>query len=123
MAISASELVIYRGMLEDVLLATDTCTLQTRTWNADSIGGGSYTWAAAATDVPCRLVPAGLQQREGITAEQLMVHDLFTLSLHWDRAITEEMRVVIGSDTFEVVHVDDSHTQRLTRSAQIVRAR
>jgi len=123
MAISASELVIYRGMLEDTLLATDTCTIQTRTWAADAMGGGSYSWAASATDVPCRLVPEGLQQREGITAEALMVHDMFRLNLHWDRSITEEMRVVVGSDTFEVAHTDDVHTERLTRTAQVVRAR
>jgi len=123
MSITAAELALYRTILEDTLLATDTCTIQTRTWVPDDQGGGSYSWSAAATEVPCRLVPRGVVSREEMTGGQIRVHDMFELFVHWDRSLDEEMRVIFGGDTWEIIHVDDTHTQRLTRSADVVRVR
>lgn len=99
----------------------DECTVQTREWTADDMGGGSYSWSNEATAVPCRLVPKGLAQREEIVGGQITVHDLYTLSIHWDRDLDETMRVIFGDETFEVIHVDDAHTERLSRSADVVR--
>jgi len=121
MAISAAELELYRGIIESTLLATDTCAIWTREWTADDMGGGEWTYTAAATAVPCRLVPKALGQREEIVGGQITVHDLYTLSIHWDRDLDETMRVVFGGETFEVIHVDDAHTERLSRSADVVR--
>ena len=121
MAITAAELELYRNILEDTLLG-DVCTIQTREWTADDMGGGSYTWASAATAVPCRLVPVGLTSREEISGGKITVHDAFELHIHWDRDLDEAMRVIISNgDVFEIAHVDDQHTERLTRSANVVR--
>ena len=120
MAITSAELELYRNILEDTLLG-DVCTIQTRTWTADDMGGGSYTWANTATSVPCRLIPENLSTREDISGGRLNVHDLYTLHVHWDRSLDETMRVIFGGETFEVAHVDDQHTERLTRSANVVR--
>jgi SPP1 family predicted phage head-tail adaptor len=121
MAITAAELELYRNTLEDTLLGTDTCTIQTRTWTSDDMGGGTYSWANAATAVPCRMVPKGLSQREEITGGKITVHDMFTCYVHWDRNLDETMRVIFGGETYEVIHVDDAHSERLTRSADVVR--
>jgi len=121
MAISAAELAIYRGILEQTLLGTDTCTIQARTWVPDTMGGGSYSWANAATSVPCRMVPQGIQQREEMTGGKITIHDTYDCYVHWDRGLDETMRVIFGGETFEVIHVDDVHTERLSRSAVVVR--
>lgn len=123
MAITAAELALYRTIIEDTFLATDTCTIQSRGWTDDDMGGGSYTYAAAATAVPCRLVPRGVLTREEIVGGKISVHDVSKLSIHWDRDLDETMRVVFGDETYEVVHVDDQHSERLTRSADVVRVR
>jgi len=123
MAISAAELAIYRGILEQTLLGTDTCTIQTRTWVPDTMGGGSYSWANAATSVPCRMVPAELSQREEMTGGKVTVHDLYTLYVHWDRALDETMKIIYEGTAYEIVHVNDVFSERLTRSADVVRVR
>ncbi len=123
MAISVAELALYRNIIEDVFLATDTCEIWTREWTADTMGGGSYSWSAEATAVPCRLVPRGIITREEISGGKVTVHDMFELSVHWDRDIDETMRVVIGDDTYEIAHTDDEHTERLSRSSDVVRIR
>jgi len=123
MAISAAELALYQNILEDTLLGTDTCTLQSSTWVADDQGGGSYTWRNEATAVPCRLVPRGVITREEMSGGKVVVHDMFEMSVHWDRSLTEEMRIVFEDENYEIIHVDDVHTQRLSRSADVVRVR
>jgi len=123
MAISAAELAIYRGILEQTLLGTDTCTIQTRTWVPDTMGGGSYSWSTLASGVSYRLVPREIGMREEMAGGKVVVHDVFECSLHWDQEIDEAMRVVIGDDTFEIAHVDDNFSQRLTRTADVVRVR
>jgi len=122
MAITEAELSLYRGMVEDTLL-TGTCTLQTRTWTADDMGGGSYTWSNSATGVRCRLVPQGLTSREEKSGGKIVVHDVFELSVPQDTQLTEEMRAIIGGAIYEVVHVDDVHTEKITVSADVVRVR
>jgi len=122
-AISVAELALYRTILEDTLLGTDDCTIQTRTWVADNQGGGSYTWEAEATAVPCRQVPRGVITREAIVGGKVTVHDMFEMHIHWDQGLTEEMRIVFQDEDYEIIHVDDFHTERLTRSADVVRIR
>jgi hypothetical protein len=67
------------------------------------------------------MVPKGLGQREEITGGKITVHDMFTCYVHWDRNLDETMRVIFGGETYEVIHVDDAHSERLTRSADVVR--
>ena len=122
MAVTAAELALYRNIIEEEFLATDVCTIQTRSWTDDDMGGGSYTYAAAATAVPCRLTKKGIISREAKVGGQVKVHDLFSFSVHWDRSLDETMRIVLsGGDTLEVIHVDDVHTERLSKSADVVR--
>lgn len=123
MAITVGELALYRNILEDTLLGTDTCAIRSRTWHADDQGGGSYSWANEATAVPCRQVPRGVITREEISGGKVTVHDMFEMIVHWDRGLTEEMRIVFKDENYEIIHVDDFHTERLTRSADVVRIR
>ena len=121
MKLTAAEVGLYRNIIEETLLATDVCTIQTRTWTADDMGGGTWTYTAAATSVPCRLIPESLSMREDISGGKVAIHDMYVLYVHWDRSLDETMRVTFGGETFEVSHVDDVHTERLTRSANVVR--
>lgn len=123
MAITAAELGLYRNIIESVFLVGDDAVIQERTWIADNMGGGSYSWSNLATDVSYRLVPRDVMTREEKAGGQVKVHDMFECSLHWDQEINEEMRIIIGDDMLEISHVDDVHTQRLSRTADIVRVR
>jgi len=123
MKLTAAELGLYRNIIEETLLATDVCTIQTRVWTADDMGGGTWTYTAAATSVPCRLVPVGLTSREEISGGKIGVHDLSVLYIHWDRSLDETMRVVFGGEAYEIVHVDDTYSERFVRSADVARVR
>jgi len=122
-AITVGELALYRNILEDTLLGTDTCVLQESEWVADDQGGGSYTWSNAGTAVPCRLVPRGVITREEMTGGKVVVHDLYSLSIHWDQDLDETMRVVFADEVYEIIHCDDTYSERLRRSADVVRVR
>jgi len=123
MAISAAELELYRNILEQTLLTGDDAVVQQRSWVPDNMGGGSYSWSTLASGVSYRLVPREIGMREEMAGGKVVVHDVFECSLHWDQEIDEAMRVVIGDDTFEIAHVDDNFSQRLTRTADVVRVR
>lgn len=108
-----------RTHLEEIL--PDTCTIQTRTWTSDDMGGGSYSYANTYTSVACRLAARPFMEREASVGEKLTLHSLWVLTVHWDQAVDETMRVVHGGETYEVVSVDDLHSERHCRRADLVR--
>ena len=119
MSLTASELSAMRDHLEEIL--PDTCTIQTRSWQADGMGGGSYTWSDTYTNVKCRLAARPYREREEVSGGRLTVHSVWVLTLPWDQAIDETMRVVHDGETYEVVAVDDTHSERACRRADVVR--
>ena len=85
-------------------LLIDTCTSQRFTEGAaDSYGNPALTWADNLVDIACRLVSA--KGRELKIGAEIVVADykLFVQSVD----ITEQDRIVIGSDTYEILLVED----------------
>jgi hypothetical protein len=115
--LNASELTSMRDLAETML--PSTCSIQTLTRTSDGMGGFTNSWANTYTSIPCKL-SAG----PGPTAEygaQFQVHSEWTLSVAFDQAIVGGNRVVLNSDTFEVVRVKDDHDFRILRRAELKR--
>lgn len=110
MTLTAAELARIRTDFEGQIL-DQTCTIQTKTETSDGMGSHYDTWANTHTSVPCRL---GVRTSAGNLSEagaKEVFPDEYTLNVHWDQAIAEGNRVVVGSSTYEVVHVKDQAVQ------------
>jgi hypothetical protein len=110
MTLTTGELDRIRTDYETQILDS-TCTIQTKTETSDGMGGHYDTWANTYTSVPCRL---GVRTSAGNLSEagaREVFPDEYTLNVHWDQTIAEGNRVVIGSTTYEVVHVKDTSVQ------------
>ena len=116
-ALTERELELMRHEATDWL--PDLCTVQTRATAPDGQGGVTETWASA-TNVPCKLNVATLRNA-GRFGEQFGMHVNFVLSVRHDQAIASGNRVVLNSDTYEVIAVDDDHTYRPLRRAYLRR--
>lgn len=119
MNLSTAELAQLRSDAEDYL--PDTCTLQTVAKTSDGMGGWTEVWSDTYTSVTCRLAPEQTAQTEGMTAAQIAAITRWVLTIHHDQAIDETMRVVHDSETYEVVRLDDTHSNRTAKRAHLVR--
>ena len=89
-------------------LLINTCTVQRFTAGApDDYGTPTLTWADHLTDIACRLSSgsAKTQGREIKVGAEIVIAD-HTIFLG-DEDVTEQDRIVIGSNTFEVLMVVD----------------
>lgn len=99
----------------------DTCTLQVLTVGADAIGGQTRSWANTHTNVECRLSPISSGSAEVIGADQLTTQNLYMLTVHHDQTITDKMRCVHDSVTYEIRTLHDTHSERTGRRAVCVK--
>lgn len=117
MTLTTLELSQMRDDAEDLL--PDTCTLQTVARTLDSMGGWSEAYSAQHTGVPCRVwlmrggeYPVGARMSE-VTR--------WVLNVPYDQALDATMRVVHGSETYQVNDVNDTGSERLQRRAWLTR--
>ena len=94
-ALSAHDLAYMRQIAVDLL--PDTCTIQTRTETADSVGGAVITWTTTYSNVECRLdqIPGS-----PIVAANWMA------TLPWNQPFTMEDRIVTDVLTLEPVELN-----------------
>jgi len=122
MSLSTLELAQLRADQDDYF--PDTCTLQTVTRTVDSVGGWSNSWANTHTGVACRVSPLSASAAGGvehIIGAQLASVTRWLLSVAHDQALTAEMRVVHGGNTYEVSIVEDAHSNRTARRGYLRR--
>ena len=110
----------------------DTCDIQVRRIVPDGMGGSTETWVTylfrdefdndnyGAEDVACLLAPL-TSKNQGQAGNQFMMHGGWVLSVAFDRAIASGNRVVMGGDTYEVLGVEDDHSTRILRRADLHR--
>jgi len=101
-------------------LLNSTCVIRRFTSSSkDAHGNLVKVWSDLAIDVPCRL--QAIRGRETTQPVQVVVgtHMLFLEP----RDITEKDRVVIGSDTFEVLFVEDAagHGHHLEVTLELIK--
>ena len=97
----------------------DTCTIQTVTHTRDTQGGWTDAWANTYTSVACRLAPQTQSGVEKVEGGQVTAISRWVLSVAHNQAIDETMRVVHDSQTFEVEHLEDTHSSRTARRAYL----
>lgn len=110
-----SELAELRTIVLDAM--QETCTIQTPT-ETNTKGSISTSFADTYTDVQCRLMPARANAREYDLGKVKQVTD-FVLTVPYDQTITADMRVVVGSDTYEVLGVYTTHSYRTANRADL----
>jgi len=99
----------------------DTCTIQTLTRARDNQGGWTESWANTYTSVSCRLSPENTAQSERRAAGTIQAVTNWVLTVAYGQAIDETMRVVHDGETYEVVRVEDTHSNRTARRAHLAR--
>ena len=119
MNLSTAELAQLRSDAGDYL--PDTCTIQTVAKTSDGMGGWTEVWSDTYTSVDCRLAPEQTAQSEGIAGGQIAAITRWVLTVAYNQAINETMRVVHDSETYEVVRLDDTHSNRTAKRAHLVR--
>jgi len=119
MSLSANELAQLRADAEAYL--PDTCTIQTATESRTAIGGFTETFANTYTSVACRLAPIRTDQGERLEGHQIAALGRWILTLHHDQVIAEGDRVIHDSETYEVAHIEDTHSNRTARRVYLRR--
>lgn len=115
MSLSALELSQMR--LDQGDYQPDTCTLQTVTRVADSVGGWSETWANTYENVVCRVSPLSSGEGEDNNGNQLASITDWVLTVAYDQALDVQMRCIHNSGTYEIERVEDTHSHRTARRA------
>jgi len=103
MVIDSFELARMREDLEAVALP-DTCNLLSSTDTVDGQGGITQTWGTAYAAVPCRI--DALTAAEVVAGVQLKPFHSYILTVPYDQTVSTNYRVVVNSETFNVVSVD-----------------
>lgn len=111
-------LAAMRGAQEDLL--PSTCTIKEASEGSDGIGQVVEVWTAieGGTDVACRLRPR--QADERIAGEKVTAVGDWVLTLAHDQTITTRHRVVVGSQTFDVVGVNTGESWETATRVDLV---
>lgn len=119
MTLTANELSQIRTDYQAEILA-GTCTILRPTYASDAMGAHTISWGTVNADIACRL---GRAQKSGAaqpSAGQQVYPDGYILDVAHNQDIAENDRVVVGSETYDVVHVEDTSVQWIgLRSAHL----
>lgn len=121
--ITAAELDTMRTVLENTL--PDTAVIQSSAYASDGEGGGTITWSAVTGGtVACRLdpIPSGAAY-DAVTAGKESLRVLRQLTVPHDAPLAMDRRVVVGSQTYEIVNLADDNSWRLDRRAIVAEVR
>lgn len=117
--ITADELRQMRADVEAIALP-DTCNILTVSSVTDGQGGVTQTWGTAESYVACRLDAVANLNTTATGKEMSLsgaVQDFsrWILTLPYDTTINEAYRVEKGTDTYNVVFVDNNQSWPVTR--------
>ena len=117
--LSTLEIAQLRGDQDDYF--PDTATLQTVARTSDDQGGLTEVWSNTYTSVSCRLAPIRASLVETPEGDQISAASRWILSVAYSQVIAEDMRVVHDSETYEIEHLEDTHSNRTARRAYLMR--
>lgn len=105
MTITTAELTQMRADVQDLM--PDICNLLTATNTPDGYGGVTSAWGTATASVKCRIDNASnTAYGEQMVANGIQPFNRWILSVPYGTAMTEAMRVEIGTNTYNVTMVD-----------------
>ncbi len=119
MSLSTLEIAQLRGDQDDYF--PDTCTLQKVARTSDDQGGFTEVWSNTYTSVSCRVSPIRASLVEMLEGDQVSAASRWILSVAHNQAISEDMRVVHDGETYEIEHLEDTHSNRTARQAYLMR--
>ena len=101
--LTAADLAAMQAEQEAAL--PSTCTIRRASEEADGRGGTTKTWSDQETGVACRLASASLGRTEAerLVDDRLRHATIWMLTLPAGTDLRHEDRVLIDSDTYEVV--------------------
>lgn len=102
--LSTADLARMRTAANELL--DTTCTIQSKTATTDSMGGETYAWAAASSNVSCRLNRYDRNEYVRRFGERANVEADWVVTMAHDQAATIEQRIVVGGLTLEPVWVN-----------------
>lgn len=112
--LSTAELSAMRTEAEKVL--DQTCTIQILTRVSDGMGSSSESWADAYTEVGCRLYPLRTRRLAEFSYERIRYTNLWGLHVKNGQVVNVGGRVVLGTNTYEVLGVQDDHQWLLLKT-------
>ncbi len=102
-------------------LLNRTCTVQTNTPSQDSSGQWIASWANTLTGVACRLDPiGGGLQRTPTEIYESATHTLFMRKPSTPTLSTETHRVVIDSENYIILLVQELYASKLIAHLELV---
>lgn len=114
----SAEMVELRNQAEAAF--DTTCTIQTYT-ETNTKGSVVKAWANTYTAVDCRL--AALKRgKEYAMGQGLVSVAQYVLTLASGQAIDPKDRVIVGGDTYDVLHVEDDQSYRTARRAYLAKS-
>lgn len=121
--ISSAELTVMRAILANTL--PDTAVIQSSTLSSDGEGGGTIAWSAVTSGtVACRLDPVSSSAAyDAVVAGKESLRVLRQLTVPHDAPLALNRRVVVGSQTYEVVSLADDNSWRIDRRAILAEVR
>ncbi len=103
---------------------TETCMLEQEQTARGSLGNASVTWSVVAADVPCRLtMPSARREASVIASDQEQLVQEYLLSVPAATALDVNQRVTISGVVYSIIRIDTALTDRVFRTASIVRRR
>ena len=99
----------------------DTAVIQTFgtvAQSSDGFAGGTYT---ATGTVVCRLDPLGKNAAVRLALEREVTAYTYQLTVPYDTALVHNARVVVNSNTYEVIQLDVDHSWNVSKRAIVER--
>lgn len=112
--------------LADIRTATegtlpDTCSITYTTTVSDGMGGQTPTDVSRGTAIACRLSPAEMGSRSGISQERLQEGQVWVLSLHWDQTVAHGDKVTVGGNVYRVQQINTDESEIFLKRVFVVR--
>jgi hypothetical protein len=116
---SATELAQLRTDILITLVGTAIILRATTSTAGTAFGIHDQTWGTAAAGVPCRIDPYNKMDSRGMVADRESLANAYRLTVKWDADLRDGDRVVVLSDTYELVQIHDDHDYRAVRRAVV----
>lgn len=115
LGLSAAQLARMRAQVSDLL--PGTAIIQSPTNTVDSMGGVTQAYAAVSGGtVACRLDPLKMKgsQLETYGGRETLTK-MYQLTVPYNAPLASDYRVVIGTDTYQVVQLDTEHSWNVSK--------
>lgn len=117
LGISTAQLTKMRSQVEELL--PDTCVIHGAVNGIDSSGYPTQTYGAVTGGtVNCRIDPLGNKTAQlALYAEREAIKVLLQLTVPYDAPLLSDYRIVVGSNTYEIVQLDTQHSWNVSKRA------